>query len=75
MSVADGARILVGLQRHAEGAAEQVEVVDVERAQIDLQRVEHVGQVEPEQLRLVAVEVVVELRRRGAERREQLLAR
>src|SRR6202022_1307956 len=54
-------------------AAEQVEVVDVERAEIDLQRVEHVRQIEPEQLRLVAIEIVVELRRRRAEGREQLL--
>ena len=68
-----GARILVGLQRHAEGAAEQVEVVDVERAEIDLQRGEDVRQIEPEQLGLVAVEIVIELRRRGAERGEELL--
>src|SRR6202022_920636 len=54
-------------------AAEQVEVVDVERAEIDLQRAEHVRQIEPEQLRLVAIEIVVELRRRIAEGREQLL--
>ena len=31
------------------------------------------GKLEAEQLRLVAIEVVVELRRRRAERREQLL--
>ena len=68
-----GARVLVGLDRHAEGAPEQVEVVHVERAEIDLQRVEDVRQAEAEQLRLGAVEVVVELRRRGAEGGEQLL--
>ena len=68
-----GARVLVGLQRHAERVAEQIEVVDVERAEIDLQGVEDVGQVEAEQLRLRAVEVVEELRRRGRKRGEQRL--
>src|SRR6202040_707190 len=34
---------------------------------------EHVRQIEPEQLRLVTIEIVVELRRRRAEGREQLL--
>ena len=68
-----GARILVGLQRDAERVAEQVEVVDVERAEIDLQRVEDVGQAEAQELRLGAVEIVEELRRRGRERGEQRL--
>src|ERR1700742_4364317 len=66
-------RGIVGLQRHTERSPEQVKVVDVERTQIDLQRVEHVGQTEAQKLRLVAVEVVVELRRRRAERGEELL--
>ena len=73
MSDGEARASCVGLHRDAEGAAEQVEVVDVERAEIDLQRVEDVRQAEAEQLRLVAVEVVVELRRRGGERGEQLL--
>ncbi len=67
------ARVLLGLKRDAEGATEQVEVVDVQRSEIDLQGVEHVRQGQTQQFRLVAIEVVVELRRRGAERREQLL--
>ena len=57
----------------AEGAAEQVEVVDVGRAEIDLQRGEHVRHVDAEQLRLGAVDVEIELRRRGLEQREHLL--
>ena len=65
----------VGLRRDAERAAEQVEVVDVGRAEIDLQRAEHVGHVDAEQLRLGAVDVEIELRRRGLEQREHLLRR
>ena len=61
-----------GLRDDAEGAAEQVEVVDVGRAEIDLQRGEHVGHVDAEQLRLGAVDVEIELRRRGLEQREHL---
>ncbi len=34
MSAGRAARILVGLQGHAKGATEQVEVVDIERAAI-----------------------------------------
>ena len=63
---------LVGLRDHPEGAAEQVEVVDVGGAEIDLQRGEDVGDVDAEQLRLGAVDVEVELRRRGLEQREHL---
>ena len=64
--------VAVGLRDHAEGAAEQVEVVDIGRAEIDLQRGEHVGNVDAEQLRLGAVDVEIELRRRGLEQREHL---
>ena len=56
---------LVGLQRDPERVAEQIEVIDVQRAEIDLQSVEDVWQTEAQQLRLVAVEAVVELGRRG----------
>ncbi len=64
---------VLGLRGDAEGAPEQVEVVDVGRADIDLQRREHVGHVDAEQLRLGAVDVEIELRRRGLEQREHLL--
>ena len=59
------------LRGDAEGSAEQVEVVDVGRADIDLQRVEHVLDVDAEQLRLGAVDVEINLRRRGFEQRER----
>ena len=63
----------VGLRLHPEGAAEQIEVVDIDRAEIDLQRVEHVGDVDAEQLRLGAVDIEIKLRGRGLEQREHLL--
>ena len=64
--------LVAGLRHDAEGAAEQVEVVDVGRADIDLQRVEHVLHVDAEQLRLGAVDIEIDLRRRGLEQREHL---
>src|SRR5205807_9811629 len=67
-------RIPLGLEGHPEASAEQVEVVDVERSEIDLQRAENLGQRQTEQFRFVAVEVIIVLRRRGTERREQALA-
>ena len=42
----------VGLRGHPEGAAEQIEIVDVGRADIDLQRVEHVRHIDAKKLRL-----------------------
>ena len=63
----------VGLRHHPEGAAEQVEVVDIGRAEIDLQRGEDIGHVDAEQLRLGAVDIEIELRRRGLEQAEHLL--
>ena len=72
-SIGVAATVGVGLRDHTEGAAEQIEVVDVGRAQIDLQRREHVGHVDAEQLRLDAVDVEIELRRRVLEQREHLL--
>ena len=65
--------VAVGLRHDAEGAAEQIEVVDIGRAEIDLQRREDVGDIDAEQLRLGAVDVEIELRRRGLEQREHLL--
>src|SRR5271154_3272080 len=53
--------------------AEEVEVVHVKRAQIDLQGVEDVRQAQAQKLGLGSVEIVVELRRRGREGREQRL--
>src|SRR5208282_5849125 len=67
------ARILVSLQRDPEGMAEQVEVVHVERAQIDLQGVEDVRQAQAQELGLGPVEIVIELRRRSGEGREERL--
>ena len=64
--------VALGLRHHAVGAAEQIEVVDVGRAEIDLQRGEHVGDVDAEQLRLGAVDVEIKLRRRVLEQREDL---
>ena len=69
------AEVLVGLDVDLPGAAEQVEVVDVQTAQRALQRGEHVVDLHAQRLRLVAVEVEVELRRvggEGAEHVEQL---
>jgi hypothetical protein len=45
--------------------AKQIEVIDVQRAEIDLQSVEDVWKTEAQELRLVAVEAVVELGCRG----------
>ncbi len=61
------AEVLVGLDVDLPGAAEQVEVVDVEAAERALQRGEHVVDVDAQRLRLVAVEIEVELRRVGGE--------
>jgi len=55
-------RILVGLQRDAEGAPEQVEVVHIERPQEYLQGIEDVRHIEPEQFCLGTIEIVFELR-------------
>ena len=49
------------------GAAEQVEVVDVEAAEGGLQGVEHVAHLDAQHLRLVAVDVEKDLRRVGGE--------
>jgi hypothetical protein len=64
-----GARPLVGLHEDAVDAPVLVEVVDVERAQVDLQRRGDVGDRDAEGLGLGAVDVHVELRRRRPEGR------
>jgi hypothetical protein len=61
------------LRRHPEGAAQEVEVVDVGRAQIDPQRVEHVGRLDPHHQRLVTIDVGGDARRTGVVGREDLL--
>ena len=57
----------VGLGDHVLGAAEVVEVVDVEAAEVDLQRLEDIGDGDVFLLGLDAVDVGVELRNAGAE--------
>ena len=59
----------LGLHAHLVGAAELVEVVDVGRAEIRLQRAEDVAQRHVERLHLLAVDVDEELRHAGAEGR------
>ena len=67
--------LITRLRGDAEGAAEQIEVVDVGRADIDLQGVEHILHIDAEELRLGAVDVEIDLRRRGLEQREDLRRR
>src|SRR5258707_12181253 len=61
------------LRRYAEGASQQIEVVDIVGSEIGLQRAEHVGHVDAEHLRLGAVDVEVDLGCRAFEQREDLL--
>ena len=63
---------IVGLRRHLIGAAEDVEVVDVGRAHVDRQRVEHAADRHAEQLGLGAVDLGLDLRRVCVEQREGL---
>ena len=65
------AETAVGLELDLPGAAELVEVVDVERAHVDLQGVEDVADAHAHRLGLDAVDVGVELRRVRAEQGEQ----
>ena len=62
----------IGLRRHAIGAAEHVEVVDVGRAHVDPQRLEDVGHRHAQHLRLDAIDIDEDLRRAGRERRERV---
>ncbi|MCY1236933.1 hypothetical protein D9M72_496090 [compost metagenome] len=54
--------VRIRLDAHAVGAAEGVEVVDVERAQVDLQGLEHVGDRHAELACLHPIEIGIELR-------------
>ena len=67
MSAALGAERRIRLRHHAVRAAEVVEVVDVEAAEVNLQRVEDVGDRDVLLLGLHAIDVGVELRDVGAE--------
>ena len=67
------AEVGVALDVDLPGAAEPVEVVDVQRAQVDLQRVEQLGDRDAHQLGLVAVDVQVQPGRVGPEAGEEAL--
>jgi hypothetical protein len=64
--------VAVGLGGHPVGAAEHVEVVDIGRAHEHAHGLEDVGDGHLQHLRLVAVDVDVDLRRRGLEGREHV---
>jgi hypothetical protein len=57
----------VGLRRNAIGAAQQVEVVDESRAQIDLQGFEHAFGRNPDQVGLAPVDIGIDARRADIE--------
>jgi len=65
--------LVAGLRGDAEGAPEQIKVVDIGRADKDLQRVEHVLDVDAEELRLGAVDIEIDLRGGSLEQREDVL--
>ena len=65
------AEVGVALDVDLPGAAEPVEVVDVQRAQVDLQGVEQLGDRDAGQLGLVAVDVQVQPGRIGPEAGEE----
>ena len=60
----------VRLDDHFVGSAEVIEVVDVLRAEVDLQRVEHVGRREPDLLGHQSVDVSIDRRRPSIEQCE-----
>ena len=62
----------VGLRGDPECPSEQIEIVDVGRTDIDLERAEHVGDVDAEHLRLGAIDIEIDLRRRVLEQGEHL---
>ena len=63
---------IVGLRRDPVGPAQDVEVVDEGRAHVGRQRVEEARDRHAQHLGLGAVDVGVDLRRRGVEQREDL---
>ena len=67
LQAADGfglhAVVRIGLGSHLVGAAEPVEVVDVQRTEVDLQRLEHIRQSHPLALDLGAVDIDIQLGR------------
>ena len=65
------AKLVLGLHDDLPGAAEQIEVVDVQRALIDLQRVGEIAQVDPLVHALAQVGIDLEHRHVGAKRGEQ----
>ena len=67
MSSTRSRNVALGLDVHLPVPAELVEAVDVERAQVHLQRLVHVVERHAQRLDLGAVDVHVELRRVGAE--------
>ena len=69
MSAGSSRKRRIGLRGHAVGAAEQVEVVDIGRPEIDLQRLEHPLRRDTEHVGLGAVDVGEDARRRGVEER------
>ena len=60
----------VRLRDHLVRSAEIIEVVDVLRTEIDLQRREHVGRRQADLLGLLAIDIRIDRRRAGAEQRE-----
>ncbi|MNH26500.1 hypothetical protein D3C79_865570 [compost metagenome] len=52
----------IGLSHHLVGATKAVEVVDIERAEIDLQRLEHIRQAHPLAFDLGTIDDDIELR-------------
>ena len=66
------ARRRLGLRGHPEGAAEQVEIVDVGRAEIGAERLIDLGRLDAEQLGAVAVDLGLDPGAAGVEQREDL---
>ena len=66
-----GAEPAVGLEVHLPGPSELVEVIHIEPAQVDLQRVEHIAQRDPQRLAFDPIDIDVDLGGRRAEAVEQ----
>src|SRR5262249_19515816 len=67
------AELAVGLHDHLPTAAEAIEIIDIKRAQILLERVEDVLRVYSHRLALIAVDVRIKLRHIGTEDTDQPL--